>query len=715
MPLPLPTQAYSTEDQAQTRAQISQQLSAQQAQIRGLQTAVGAWPSWDLRYYAAQAGITLGQGNDQPAFDAAHAAMAAKATNAMLYVFVPPGLYRVDQLKIYSAAGFYCDPGAAMLRQTPQAAPQPIVAFGVIDDTEDEGSTATSWLLWGFKIDGQFYPNFLQEGGLSETTPGLFHYPPTPYNLFDPERGATIGQAGVYLRGAFADAAYPTIAGNSPFSTTGAPNRADGDARFICGELDICCVAGDGFFYQGTGEGIIGPIRTYGAGGRGIVLNTYDNKIGALDAGNCGLEGMVFHSQFSDTFVGQAKAWFTGQRTNAGNTAAGGLAQDAGHNQGYWLDTVLGVQANLQAQDTVGSSFRLDNPQLCHLDLHADYSALPPSAQTQVCGAMDISFGVDGVTAMQGGFIRLSVSPTPGGVFGRYPNYQYLIKASGPIMGAKIDISQDGMPTAIPGDSDVDFVDPAWFLSGALTLQGSFEPVLTSINGKTLTIDGTTVTFSLVSTMADVVSQINAAEISGVTAEQLYGDNGLVALVSTTGSPAAVTTYGSACSILGLPGGATSATAVTTTSQVYFDTATIWCDGIQVRGPLQVWPNSQGYVSIGLPPPSGQTLGPVLNMTSAGNASLYASGRSNSVALGVYDQNAPDIGITDGFEAIIYGQLNGASGAREIAFLGQYPPAPQQILPGGPLPTDGSATSAQLAALLNAVAAALNTFGLTNF
>ena len=102
----------------------------------------------DLRYWALEAGITLGTGNDQPAFDAAHAAMAALAQYETLYVQVPPlptGLgYQIDQLKIFSRAGFWCAPSSVLLQQKPQTTPQPIVAFGDMDWDDGYASTATA-------------------------------------------------------------------------------------------------------------------------------------------------------------------------------------------------------------------------------------------------------------------------------------------------------------------------------------------------------------------------------------------------------------------------------------------------------------------------------------------------------------------------------------------------------------------------------------------
>jgi len=697
MSLPLPSQSYSAEDQAQTRSQIVQQLLQQQAALQQLRAQAGTYPVWDLRHYAALAGITLGQGNDQPAFDAAHAAMAAKDPRDMLYVYVPPGLYAVDRLLIYNAAGFYCDPGAAMLRQKPWTAPtedtglgpgwgaiaaRPLIRFGVYDSDDGTASSACSWLLWGFKLDGGWALNW-NPGPVDETDPALFHYGASDFSGGDPDRNACYGQTAVLLRGAFDPPAHLSV--NSPFQI----GDYD-DARFLVGELDICNFGGDGFHIQGSGAGVIGPIRTYGCGGRGQVFNAYDNKVGLLDSGGSGLEGMVLHLQFSDSTLAAAKSWFCGLRANAGVVGAGGLAQDAGHNVGCWFDTCGGVNAVIQVQDSVGSSFRIDGCQMPHFDLHADYSGLPPAYQTADCGGIDFGLGRFGLNATQGGFIRFGASPSPVDGVGPFPHYKYVTKANAPLMGTVLQLSQYNMPTADPGNAATDFVDPAWLASGDLTL--IVYPTSMPTTGQTLVLNGSIVTFASPAGVADVVAAINAAAVTGVTASVF---DSALSLTGATGSPASLTIAGTAVTELNLPIG-------TTTSQSYYDTALINF-GTSIRAPRSWIANSAGYVPFGLGYAG-------LSATTAGVASVTASGRETPVSLGVVDTTtgAPV------FKYPVYAQLD-AGGSQQIAFLGQFPPVGQQNIGTGPLPIDGSASNASICVNLNRVMASLVALGLGNY
>ena len=704
MQLPLPPQAYSVLDLSQTRSQIAQALTAQQQALSALQASAGTttiWPQWDLRYWAQQASITLGTGNDQPAFDAAHAAMAAKAGSAMLYVYVPPGLYMIDQVKLYSSAGFYCDVGAAMLRQKTQATPKPIVVFGDIDDTTDQGSTASCVTFWGFKIDGQFTYDWI-DAPVDETIPGLMHYATSEYNGGDPERNIIVGQAGVYLRGAFADAAYgtpPTISGNSPFYPNGG-----GDAQHRIGELEICNIAGDGFTYQGTGAGVMGPIRVAAAGGRGIVLNAYDMHFTTLDAGGCGFEGLVIRGQTSDCRIFAAKVWFCGLRANAGNVAAGGLAQDAGHQAGCWIDGPANLVAVIESQDAVGSAFRIDSPIQCQLTLNANWVGLPPSQQAADCGGIDLNPARYLTTqSIFGGYIHAVVSPVFAGGTGPYPRIKYAIKASSKILGTEIRLAQKGLP----GDDTTDNVLPSW-VQGRATVFGSYTPTLPS-DGQTLVINGSTITFEGATTIAAVAAQINAATITGVKAAV----SGYESLLEITGeSPFAVSGSGSSYGALTFGGTALaglglvglSSDNISIASQSYYDRALFSFHNF--HWPIQGWNyNSTGSIGFGV-----NNLGALTGVVSkdTGQVTMLAEGRGvYNAQITVFDN------VANTFPALLQGGVD-PGGEVNIGFFGQTP-APQQSLGAGPLPTDGSATNAQLATAINTLLTALLNNGLGAF
>lgn len=671
MSLPLPPPAYSAEDQAQTRAQITRQLAAQQAQIQTLAADAGdatvSYPKWDLRYYAAQAGITLGQGNDQPAFDAAHAAMAAKPLNEMLYVWTPPGIFMIDQVLIYSSSGFYCDAGSSMLRQKPQTTPKPVVQFAVLDDTADNGSTAAAWMLWGFKIDGQYVLNWTDPGGVDETHPGLFHYATTITNPGDPDLHATVGQAGVYLRGAWADAAYGTSGGNtttidqnSPFFT--GAGQGDGDAKYRVGELEISNCAGDGFFLSGTGAGLVGSIRVGACGGRGIVLNAYDNTYGPFDVGDTGFEGIVLNPLCSDVRFMPCKAYFTGMRANAGDTGAGGQAQDAGHQVGMWFNTCGNVQAmSMEVQDSVGSAYRIDSCDTLQAVLRANWVGLPPAQQTKPLGGIDFGLGTDGFNAIQAGQILFSMNPPldpayPDVPTVLYPQIKYAVNAKAPLMSSLVHIGTQNLPTTPQGNATIDVVDPAWMISSACTQSFPVVPLVYPTAGETLILNGVTITFvTQPTTMDQVVSVINAANVPNLTC--FNHDEALVLQLGPgSGVNGVLTLAGTAITALGLApyGGTVNGASNYDRSVVMFNSA--------IRSPQQ-WLASSG---------TGAGIGVYVNGTTNGaagfgngNAWLLASGRYAQAQIAIYDE-------ADGyrFKFPMVAQLD-SSGDMQIGFFSQ--------------------------------------------
>lgn len=658
-------------------------------------TSVGdAFDPTKLAYYARVAGITLGTGNDQPAFDAAHTAMAALASGQMLYVEVAAMAtpYMVDQVKIYSRAGFWCAPGAAMLRQKSTSAVQPIVTFGNLDWDSGTRSTAASWLLWGFKIDGGYFLNWTASGGVDETDPRLAHYGTTEAsNGGDPDRYMAVGQAGVYLRGAFADASYttPGISENQPVP------YGDGDARYRIGELDITNVGGDGFHLEGTGAGVIGPIRVEGAGGRGIVLNAYDNHYGTLDAGGTGFEGLVIRQQCSDSRIFAAKAWFTGLRANAGNTSVGGQVQDAGHQVGCWIDQPTNLVGVIEVQDSVGSAFQIDAPVNPRLDLTANWIGLPPSQQAADCGGIDLSPTRYSPTSSTGGYIRAHVMPWNASP---YPHVVYAIRTSGNVSGTVIELSQQGLQN----NDTTDNFKISW-IQGSATVFGSYTPTLPS-NGQTLVINGYTVTFESVATINDVATQINAAAIPHVTAKISLFEN-LLVITAAPPNPDAVP--GSDLSLyfgtLVIVGTAAAGLGVTTSSvlnsQSYYDRARLSFHNFW-WGPQQWRANSGGTIPFGLNN-FGALTGVVA--TEGGSATLLSESRSGLAQIGMYDD------VLSTFKFALQGSLDG-SGNPRISFFGG-PAGGVQTL-GAPGPLASTATTAQIVTAVNALMTALINIGL---
>ena len=783
----------------------------------------GFFEQWDLRYWANLAGVTLETGADiQPALDLAHAAMAAKSGSTMLNVYIPPGKYLFDQVKLYSSAGFYCDLYAVQLVQKPQTTPKPLVVYGDIDDTADEGSTASSCTLYGFMLNGQnpfswltpavvtgstsptmptsgqtliingqtitvgtitdlsqivalintgggtatvtisgelltladFTPYEPGEfpiigqtvdipsvsatteitgikaawngttgvyaitqtppvtsaaatitganvsnvtasvvggalqlsyqggaaltisgtalaplglvagttyGGVDETIPGLMHYATTERNGGDPDGNNIVGQAGVYLRGAFADAAYgttPSISGNSPFAPHG-----DGDAGHRIGELWIVNVLGDGFLFQGTGVGIVDKIRVTGAGGRGIVLNAYDMHYGVLDAGGCGFEGLVVRGQASDCRIGPFKAWFCGLRANAGNVAAGGLAQDANHKVGAWFDGCQNTWASGEVQDSVASAFRLDACDGCHFDFNGNWVGLPPGQQVQDCGGIDVNPArYTTASSEAAGYIHAHIAP-----WGQtYTRIKWAIKATSKILGTDIALSQK----LLPGDDTTDNIQDSW-IQGAATVFGGYTPTLPAA-GQDLVINGVTVTFGTVGAIADVAVAINAAAIPNVTASISGYDSLLTIVAEPPGTGSGLAPYFGTLSITGTAAAGfdfvgLSEDGETINSQSYFDRAPPRFHGVW-WAPVAWRYNSSGSMGFGV-----NNFGALTGFISksTGQVTMLAEGR------GVYQSQITVFDpVTNTFPALLQGGVD-EGGDVNIGVFG-VTPAPQQ-------------------------------------
>ncbi len=282
-----------------------------------------------LEKYAQLAGITLGVGDDQPAFDAAMAAMRAASGTGGLYVKVPPGRYRLRRLRLSNRAGFFCDPKTVVLEQMAPLDPAKPEVFVSLSSPFD-----TFWLFYGFTLKGGWtYGRAGYSGDAGESDPWLYR-PPTE-DGDDPEDGAVIGQTALRLHGAFSGKDDPKFRANSP---VGAQNP-----RGRVGELEIEGFGGDGVSLKGAGAQIYGTIQVYRVGGRGLYINGYDCKLGFIDVGETGMEGVVLGPNGSANTMVPFKAWYSGGRRLPGHTA------------GLRMDRCSGVQLFGQLQDSSGS------------------------------------------------------------------------------------------------------------------------------------------------------------------------------------------------------------------------------------------------------------------------------------------------------------------------------------------------------------------------
>ena len=280
-----------------------------------------------LEKYAELGGIVLGAGDDQPSFDAA--AMTAASATGGLYVKVPPGRYRLRRVRFGNQSGFFCDPKTVVLKQLPPLDPTKPEVFVALSDPH-----ATFWLFYGFTLKSGWTPGRAGYASKAarESDPWLCQPSKNPDV---PDEEACVGQTAQQLHTAFSGKDDPTFRANSPVGAQ--------DPRGTVGELEIEGFGGDGASLQGAGAQIFGAIQVYRVGGRGLYINGYDRKLGFIDVGETGLEGVVLGPNGSANTMVPFKTWYTGGRRLAGHTAA------------LRMDRCSGVQLLGQLQDSSGS------------------------------------------------------------------------------------------------------------------------------------------------------------------------------------------------------------------------------------------------------------------------------------------------------------------------------------------------------------------------
>jgi hypothetical protein len=308
--------------------------------------------------FAAQAGIVLGQGNDQPAIDAAEAAMdvAVAAMNAAytvaydtaiangqsvaraqfaggqaaqrvpgLYVKWPAGVGIARKFRPRNRCGYYCDPGTVLLIQRAPLEGEPDPEIFV----QKSSSANAACMFTGFTLFGGWSygrPGYSGAGAdqAKEADPYLFQYGEAPGPNQTPDSTANFGQTAIQWITLFNDggANDAALVKSSPVLSN--------DPRDMLADLLIAGFGGDAFYIEGAGGSHVRDIESVGCGGRGAVINAYDIKFSNLVPGYCGLESLLLWYEAASDTIEAIKAWGAGWRNIAGHRA--GLVSYGGGN-----------------------------------------------------------------------------------------------------------------------------------------------------------------------------------------------------------------------------------------------------------------------------------------------------------------------------------------------------------------------------------------------
>lgn len=386
-----------------------------------------------LEKYAQIAGVKLGGGDDQPAFDAAMAAMKSAGPGG-LYVKVPAGRYRLRRLRIGNRSGFFCDPKSVILEQLPPADHNRPEVFVALSDP-----LATAWLFYGFALRGGWThgrPGYSGRNGEAapESDPWLFRYGAQDATTGEPEADAYVGQTALRLHCAFSGEADRKYRANSPIGSQNPRGRV--------GELEIEGFGGDGANFQGAGVQLYGPIQVYRVGGRGLYVNGYDSKLAFVDVGETGLEGIVLGPNGSSNTMVAFKAWYSGGRRVAGHTSA------------LRMDRCSSVQLFGQLQDASGTMITAHACRGCVAIINMGYQGKIDSMDDDIA-----ALALDGDARNNTFMINAAIGPWPMQAF---PMVRKLLKCKAD--GGKrrprrnvLIFNHEGWP------DDQDVWNPAWF------------------------------------------------------------------------------------------------------------------------------------------------------------------------------------------------------------------------------------------------------------
>lgn len=326
-----------------------------------------------LEYFARVAGITLGTGNDQPAFDAALTAMRAARLGNGLKVFIPDGVYNATSVRWCSRGGYFgSSPGAVTIRAIRGAGDASETYFAGLDTGVANYLYACDWVFENLDLDGRY------DG--SQTA------------WRDKQHGLVIVQAYSGVN----DAAYRAaskIGGQTP------RGRIAGVGVFNMG--------GDGVYHAGAGTNNF-SFDVFEVGGVGFKCFSYDNNYGNIDIGSCGLQCFYGGPNCANNRWGPFKGWYAGQRGVAGARA------------GFELDRAdQNVFSAISVQDPSGDGVILRRAFGNELPVHVQYQGVIPSMQA-ACSAV-VTYGAS--------YNRLKLTASiPGYAAQTYPNVTKLVR-----------------------------------------------------------------------------------------------------------------------------------------------------------------------------------------------------------------------------------------------------------------------------------------------
>ncbi len=297
-----------------------------------------------LDTYAVIAGIDLDTAeNIQPAIDAAtDAIIAAAATKKSgLKIRIRDGDFSLNQIRLYSRGGFICGKGCVVLRQIVDnpAEPVPFVALG--------DPYASDWVFDGFILDGGWKKLRPGYSGVApdlsqEDDPWLFQYPAVITDPAEPDTGAQVGQAAVYIHQAYSGVDDAKYIANSAVGSQ-VPH-----GRLL--NIGVYNFGGDLINISGAGALQISGVRGETGGSRGYVCNGYDSNHTDIDLGDLGLETCVLGPNSSSARFTAVKLWY------------GGFRNIAGHRMGLRVDRSSGVNFEGQVQDCSGPMLDITGP-----------------------------------------------------------------------------------------------------------------------------------------------------------------------------------------------------------------------------------------------------------------------------------------------------------------------------------------------------------------
>jgi hypothetical protein len=243
-----------------------------------------------LESFAIALGLRLGGPDDAAVFAAANQAIIAAKNDGGLAVALPVGgVERTSRgLLLDNNGGYFC----------------PVAGQCTVRALRASDSSAPGWLV---SVNDPFATNLVLSGIVFD---GGWQYRRAPY-FAAPETDPWLDrQGGVNITHAFSGVDDGRLRANSRL---GAQLPSD-----TIRDLTIANFGGDCLMIAGAGGNVYDNIRSGGCGGRGIVINSYDDKFSNLDIGGIGRSCMFVDGQGAADYI-QGKVWYCGSRLKPGD------------------------------------------------------------------------------------------------------------------------------------------------------------------------------------------------------------------------------------------------------------------------------------------------------------------------------------------------------------------------------------------------------------